>query len=134
MVWFGFYAGSLSQIHCSMPYYVGTNNSTWYDLNPNFSNVQISFQINTWYNFTATYNNSTRLLSNYINGRFAVSGTRPGLGDLNNPNGSPIQLFGCNGVSSQNSQQRFFSMYNYALSQAEVIQNYNALRGRFELQ
>ena len=131
MLWFGFYAGETSRIHCSMPYWTGVGSTTWFSVDPYFTDAGITFEVNKWYNFCATYTNSSRVLMNYINGRFAASGTRGGSGDLNNPNGSPVQLFGCNGVSSQNSQLRTFTMYNRPLTEPEVLQNFNALRGRF---
>jgi len=131
-LWFGFYSGQTSQFHCSHPYWDGISSSNWWSVDPSFANVGINFEINKWYNFCSTYENSTRICRNYINGILAASGTRPGLGDLNNPNGSTIQLFGCNNVPSQNAQLRIFSMYNRRLTESEIFENYNALRGRFD--
>ena len=132
--WFGFWTNQTSQIHFSMPYYTGSGTTTqFWDVSPTFASVGITLVINQWYNFTATYNNANRVCNTYINSRFAATGTRPGLGDMNNPNNSPLQIFGCNNVSSFNAQTTSFSLYNRALTATEVEQNFNALRGRFGL-
>lgn len=131
MLWFGFYNNVTDQIHCSMPYYSTTDTAVYWSVDPTWQNANLTLIQNQWYNFTATYSNSTRILSTYINSNLARSGTRPGLGDLNNPNGAQIRIYGCNGVSSQNSQVASLQIYNRPLSSIEVLQNFNALRGRF---
>jgi hypothetical protein len=131
MLWFGWYFNTTDRIHCSMPYYNGTDSSVYWSVDPTWANAGLTLVQNQWYNFSATYNNSTRLLSTYINAILALSGTRPGLGDLNNPNNAPIRMLGCNNTSSQNGQLTSVSMYNRALTANEVKQNFNATRGRF---
>jgi hypothetical protein len=132
--WFGFYTNQTSQIHLSLPYYTGSGTTTqFWDVNPTFASVGITLVTNQWYHFAGTYDNSSRVCNTYINARFAATGTRPGLGALNNPNNSTLQIFGCNNVSSFNAQTRLLTLYNRALSAAEVAQNFNALRGRFGL-
>jgi hypothetical protein len=115
----------------NLQYYDGTNSSNWFSVDPTWANAGLTLVQNQWYNFTATYNNSTRLLSTYINGILALSGTRPGLGDLNNPNNAPIRMYGCNNTSFQNGQLTSVSMYNRALTASEIQQNFNATRSRF---
>lgn len=131
MLWFGWYYNTTDKIHCSMPYYSATDTSSYYSVDPTWANAGLTLSTDQWYNFCATYNNSSRSLITYINGIQAATGTRPGAGDLNNPNGSVVRLYGCNGVSSSNSQLTAFTMYNRALSAEEVKQNFNALRGRY---
>lgn len=131
MLWFGWFFNTTDRIHCSMPYYSATDTPVYWSVDPFWSDAGLTLVTNQWYNFTATYANSTRVLTTYINGRFALSGIRPGLGDLNNPNGAPIRMFGCNNTPNGNSQLSSFTIYNKALSQSEVQQNFNALRGRY---
>jgi hypothetical protein len=114
-----------------MPYYSANDVTAYWSIDPSWSTVSLAFSINQWYNFSATYNNSTRLMTTYINGILALSGTRPGLGDLNNPNNASVQIYGCNNVSSANSQVTSVNMYNRALSALEIEQNFNAHRGRY---
>lgn len=114
-----------------MPYYSATDTSSYYSVDPTWANAGLTLSTDQWYNFCATYNNSSRSLITYINGIQAATGTRPGAGDLNNPNGSVVRLYGCDGVSNSNSQLTAFTMYNRALSAEEVKQNFNALRGRY---
>ena len=132
MLWFGWYFNTTDRIHCSMPYYNGTDSSNWFSVDPTWANAGLTLVQNQWYNFTATYNNSTRVLSTYINGILALSGTRPGLGDLNNPNNAPIRMYGCNNTSSQNGQLTSVSLYNRALTTQEIQQNFNATKSRFQ--
>ena len=131
MLYFGWYSNTTDRIHCSMPFYNGTDAAAWWSIDPYWSNAGLTLSINQWYNFCATYNNSSRSLKTYINGIFALGGTRPGLGDLNNPNNAQVKLFGCNGVSSGNSQITSMNFYNKELSSYEVQQNFEALRGRY---
>jgi hypothetical protein len=131
MLWFGWFNNTTDRIHCSMPYYSAIDTSTWFSVDPYWSDAGLSLNINQWYNICATYSNSSRVLKVYINSILGSSGTRPGLGDLNNPNNSPIQIYGCNGNSVQNSQVNSCFFYNRELTQQEVQQNFNALRGRY---
>jgi hypothetical protein len=133
MLWFGWYFNTTDRVHCSMPYYSGTDTAVYWSVDPFWSNAGLTLVQNQWYNFTATYNNSTRVLSTYINGIFALSGTRPGLGDLNNPNNAPIRMFGCNNTPTGNSQLTAVSIYNRALTPQEIQQNFNATRSRFSI-
>lgn len=132
MIWFGWYFNDTDRIHCSMPYYTAST-TEWWSVDPQWSDAGLTLTINQWYNFCASYNNSTRVLNTYINGIFALSGTRPGAGDLNNPSTANIGLYGCNGVSTVNSQLKSVSMYNRPLSAAEVMNNFNAVKGRYGL-
>ena len=132
MIWFGFYNNQTSQIHCSVPYYSATDTSSYWSVDPTWTNAGVSFNTNEWYNVCATYNNSTRVLSTYIDGNFALSGTRPGAGDLNNPNNADVKLYGTNQTSYANSQLTAVNFYNKPLTSQEVLQNFNALKGRFK--
>lgn len=131
MLWFGWYFNTTDRIHCSMPYYSATDTSSYWSVDPTWANAGLTLVTNQWYNFSASYDNTTRSLNTYINANLAASGTRPGAGDLNNPNSAVVRLYGCDGVSNSNSQITAFTMYNKALTQEEITQNFNALRGRY---
>lgn len=89
-----------------------------------------SLSANTWYYVTVTWSTSTNTLTGYINGVQSFS---------SNHTYWATQLASvCFGVGF--SSDRFFSglisnasIYNRALSAAEVKQNFNALRGRYGL-
>lgn len=131
MLWFGWFTNTTDKIHCSIPYYSATDTAVYWSLDPTWADAGLTLSINTWYNFSATYNNSTRLLTTYINAIPALSGTRPGLGDLNNPNNSPVQIYGCNNTPNGNSQVNNVRLYNRALTAEEVRINFNGLRNRY---
>ena len=81
---------------------------------------------NTWYNVVVTYNGSNKII--YINGvqdsTFASSV---------NGNATTNWSIGSRNTGARNFQGRIpqVSIYNRALSAAEISQNYNALRGRY---
>ena len=89
--------------------------------------------INTWYCVTGVYDSVTKILSIYVNGAFessaaALTGTPPTSGALY------VTLGASDGLSAGNRMIGNISnasIYNRALTAAEILQNYNALRGRF---
>jgi hypothetical protein len=139
-MWFGWYSNTTDRIHCSLPYYNGaagndppTSNdgaATYWSVDPYVQDAGINFNVGQWYNFCVTYDNLTRLVVTYFNGKYARSGTRPGLGDLNNPNGAPLRMYGVDSPRS-NGELNLVKIYNRALSPVEVEQNFNALKGRY---
>lgn len=134
-MWFGYFNNQTAQFHCSFPYYDASNVFTYWDVSPTFTNAGITHQIGTWYNVCITYNNSTRLLSTYINATFALSGTRPGTGDLVKPYNTTepaVRIWGTQGISTnKNHLTNNVKMYNRPLSIDEISQNFNALKGRY---
>lgn len=135
-MWFGYFYNTTDRFHCSFPYFDAANAFTYWSVDPFFSDAGITHQINVWYNICVTYNNATRLLSTYINSNPALSGTRPGTGDLIRPidssNNGTFRIFG--GASStafENNRTGTFHFYNRPLTLSEIKQNYNALRGRY---
>ena len=139
-MWFGWYYNQTSRIHFSMPYYNGnagadppSNNdgaATYWSVDPFFSEAGLDFNIGQWYNFSMTYDNKTRIAKTYVNGVYARQGTRPGLGDLNEPNNAPLRMYGTDGPS-RNSELGLFMVYNRAITALEVEENYHAFKGRF---
>jgi hypothetical protein len=134
-MWFGYFQNQTAQFHCSFPYYDSSNVFNYWSVDPTFANAGITHAIGTWYNICITYNNSTRLLSTYMNSSFAASGTRPGLGDLVKPylgTNAAIRIWGTQGNSStENHLTNNVRMYNRSLSVEEITENFNALKGRY---
>jgi hypothetical protein len=100
---------------------------------PNMTTVATSSQsLNAWYNLVLTYNGTTATA--YVNGVSVGSNTigwsAPGAStffaimsqDATNMTGSTAYASGSVGA---------FSVYNRALTAAEIVQNYNALSGRY---
>lgn len=84
----------------------------------------------TWYNVVFTLNNTTLVKQIYINGSLDASGTGAGayIGTGNNARiGGPVLLFG----SYFDGFMPSYSFYNRSLSATEVLQNFNALRGKY---
>ena len=108
--------------------------------NPNFvfrtmgtvSNQSLSFNVNTyltvsaWNHIVCTYNGSSKI--SYVNGvqvaNVAASGTLP-TGQVNQYIGRHTGGYFFNGRIAESR------VYNIALSAAQVLQNYNATKGRF---
>ena len=89
------------------------------------SNVAV--QWNAWTNVVGTYNDSTNLLSIYLNGNLAGSTSAP----------STIYSVGVHKISGNDYGGQILGTvatakhYNRALTALEVKQNFNATRGRF---
>ena len=91
-------------------------------------NLTANLQINTWYNLTYTLSGTTAI--GYVNGVSIGSGTytstlTSGTGDL--------WILGDNGGEISSCYCSYASVYNRALTAAEIRQNFNALRGRFSI-
>jgi len=89
-------------------------------------NLTANLQINTWYNLSYTLSGTTAI--GYVNGSSIGSGTytstlTSGTGDL--------WILGDSGGEVTSCYCSYASVYNRALTAAEVSQNFNALRGRF---
>jgi len=127
MMWFGWMQNTTDQFHCSFPYKNSTNVSTYWDVNPTFANAGMTLSLNTWYNFSLSYNNSTRVLNTYIDANFALSGTRPNVGNdaLNWPGNTGPRLYGTSGNTYIKGQIDSVVMYDRPLSAAEVQQNFD---------
>jgi hypothetical protein len=94
---------------------------------------------NTWYNYTLTYNgNSPTTLSNfiaYINGSPSTlqEGNTSSQNAYNTYNVIGASLVSGTPMGHFNGDIGPILIYNRALSANEVLHNYNALRGRFNL-
>ena len=92
-----------------------------------------SFSINTWYNITLVANSSTLLVSLYINGLF--DGSVAYNGTLKQNAAATLSLGSDPGAARRYWQGNVATglVYSRALSAVEVLQNYNATKGRFGL-
>jgi hypothetical protein len=94
------------------------------------SSIQDTWLNTVWYNVAMTYNSSTNSSSLYIQGVLDTTGTAA------NPS-TQVGAWNIGATSSTagpvNGQISNFSIYNRALSAAEISQNYNALKGRFSI-
>lgn len=98
----------------------------FYDSVYTFSNVNTSIVINQWYNLVVTKTGTSYNL--YTNGVLSISGTGYNLNlTLYNLGRRGDAAWYVSGSIAQ------ASIYNRALSQAEITQNYNALKSRFGL-
>ena len=117
-------------------YFGGTNNGTnlyWAITNSGGTSTGrvINANVNEWHNYVGTYDNTTVRV--YKDGQLFDSIAHSGGGQLKTTNGSTII-----GVSPGTSEYldgklAQVSIYNRALTAAEISQNYNALRGRYGL-
>jgi len=102
----------------------GTNtNTVW--IYPNV-NLTANLQINTWYNLAYTLSGTSAI--GYVNGTSIGSGTytstlTSGTGDL--------FILGDNGSEASSCYCSYASIYNRALTAAEITQNFNALKSRY---
>lgn len=132
--WLGYFYQQTARIHWSIPYYTtdgGTASSYW-SVNPYWSNAGLTLNIGQFYSIMCTYNNSSRATVVYINGRVGASGTRPGYGDLNDPAaGGTLRIRGTRGNSFLNNQSKFFALYNRPFSADEVSQVHETMKSRF---
>lgn len=109
--------------------------STRITTNGNTSNSDLHspYNYNQWYQLTQTFDGSTQKM--YINGSFYTSAAKSGvqnkpnrsyfLGAQQGGNGNPAVFL--------NMALGHYLIYNRALSDAEVLQNYNATKAKFGL-
>ena len=106
--------------------HLGTRNNTFH---MGFYGADFSGGVvvsNQWYFVTWVWNNTAPYYSIYVNGTLITSGgsNTPFLGTTN-------LLIGSSAVGTHKSDVNMVAVYNRALSQAEVTQNYNAFRRPF---
>jgi hypothetical protein len=98
-----------------------------------FSQANTSISLNTWYYYTIVRNGSSVRV--YINGVDSTSTTGTHVNPTSSSDNFYIGAYNplAGAGASIFASQRFgmFSIYNRALTAAEVLQNFNALRGRF---
>lgn len=108
-----------------------TNGITIYSMNAYYGKFTFDPPLNTWNHLTFVRSGNSILF--YLNGEFSAS---TGFGTNLNVNPSPANLF--IGVSQHALNQCFngrlnnLCVYNRALSAAEIRENYNATKGRYD--
>ena len=95
--------------------------------------TDVTVVTNKWFNFSFTYDGAH--FKNYINSNFKGSVSLSG--NIDTPLQSNARwLLGCGeltrGERFSNVKLASIQMYNRGLSAAEITQNYNATRGRFQ--
>ena len=91
---------------------------------------------NTWYNVVAIYNSSTEKMQMYLNGQLKTNVTRTGqTSGVLSTNLRNLQIGGTPLDSVRWLQGRIpiARVYNRALSATEVMQNFNAMRERYNI-
>jgi hypothetical protein len=100
-----------------------------FDANNNL-NSTTTILPNIWYNILVTYNNTSKLQSIYINGVFDISNTHTNTFVVSTV--ANLQIGGSSILGGYfNGRIAQTSIYNRALSASEVLQNYNATKGRY---
>lgn len=130
-MWLGWRFNETSGVHNSFPYWDTANTAQWWPMDTFWSESTVTFNINEWYNYTLTYDNSSRVLRSYINSEFVEESTRPGEGDLMYANEPDIRIWGVNGAPSNNTEIRVVAIHNVALSNSEVQSFYSTTKKRF---
>jgi len=109
-------------------------NLTYFHTGGSTLEVAAGIRINNWYNAAVTYNLSTTTATLYLNG------IRIGNPDNTFSNISTSEFNGFIGAERQgvttdimNGSIATIQIYNRALSAAEILQNYNATKARFNL-
>ena len=109
-------------------------NGIYYLVGPGYKEETVPFSSTLltalWYNVTTVYARTTTQILVYLNGVLQNTSTIPVQTAMQN--GTPgIVRSSCCGVYT--GKLASFSAYNSALSAAEILQNYNALKSRFGL-
>lgn len=103
-------------------------------LRPSATQINLSvagLAVGNWYMGTFTFNNTTLIL--YLNGVQIGSTSTGGPVTLNTSRPLQIGVREISSVAYFNGNISNVNIYNRALSAAEVLQNYNALKSRFNL-
>lgn len=104
---------------------------SWYTNTGSFSNVlsNATLSLNQWYYLTGVFNGTQRII--YING--VLDNSNNTTGTLIDNSLTPVRL-GSSGIGEYfKGNITSSTIYNRALSPTEILQNYNALKGRFNL-
>jgi hypothetical protein len=109
-----------------------TGGSLRVTLRPSATQINLSggtLSVGNWYMGTYTFDNTTLIL--YLNGIQVGSTTTGGPVTLNTSRPLQIGVREIQGLGYFNGNIAISQLYNRALSAQEVLQNFNALRGRY---
>jgi hypothetical protein len=124
----GSYGGSGNQR--TPTFYQNLSNIGWEFGSLVVKNTGVSFTNNTWFNMSMTFNSSFNV-NVYINS--VLTNTETSLNPISFWNQFVVGRYGNFGSSYANGNFSMVQVYNRALSATEVLQNYNALKGRYGL-
>jgi hypothetical protein len=106
----------------------------YYLIGPTYTEGSLSFSStlnpSLWYNVSAVFNRSGTSVLLYLNGVFQSSVTIPSQSAMQNAAPGIVRSACCAIYTGKLSS---FMAYNAVLSQSEILQNYNALKSRFNL-
>jgi len=106
-------------------YYTIGNNGSWAAL------IGSNLSINTWYNIVITYDGLQPKI--YLNGQLNASTNASGTLKTTDSDNLKIGGYGGNPGLPLNGYSNGLMLYNRALTATEVLQNFNAQKGRFGL-
>jgi hypothetical protein len=131
-------SGLFSNAGSSDGYRFGVNNTNLYFLSgygATYNEGSVSFlstlSSSLWYNAVGVYSRSTGQILAYLNGVYQGVGTIPTGGSAFTAGAPGLVRSPCCSIVTH--KLGHFTVHNKALSATEVIQNYNALKGRFGL-
>ena len=101
--------------------------------NVTFLNPDQFFPMNVWYHIIASYNRTTSVAMLYINGILIHSTNTNPISGTNSNVTEPIVLSTASLVTNMHcgGKTAIGRIYNRALTSTEMLQNFNAVRGRF---
>jgi hypothetical protein len=147
-----FLNSTADQVFIGMQYGTGSNNSFalwvsggtfYFGVNTGgtfYQSASSTPSTSTWYHLVHTYNGTTQYL--YINGVLATTYNSAASGNMTYDTSNTLLAIGAdfNGTGYNtgptlfvNGKMPIVKIYNIALSAAQVLQNYNATKGRFGL-
>jgi hypothetical protein len=147
-----FLNSTADQVFIGMQYGTGSNNSFalwvsggtfYFGVNTGgtfYQSASSAPSTSTWYHLVHTYNGTTQYL--YINGVLATTYNSAASGNMTYDTSNTLLAIGAdfNGTGYNtgptlfvNGKMPIVKIYNIALSAAQVLQNYNATKGRFGL-
>lgn len=128
LIWFDVTVGAgdlgVGNVNCISVQYFDGSVGHWIATNSN------TIQAGKYYMLTVVGKESTNQLSIYLNGVLAKTNTKSWAG-IQNTNTNFRLGSGGAGENLFDGEINYFSAYNRALSESEVQQNFNALRGRY---
>jgi len=122
------------QVFASSQGTVGVAGEIVFMLQPNSSNWVVTGEVTndgTWHHYVGTYNRSTTTAKVYVNG--VLKNTNSAIVSGPSSNSQALLLGSRSGSSGFGGNISRTSIYNRDVTAAEVLQNYNATKGRFGL-
>ena len=117
-------------------FWIQSNNKLWWWPHPNLDLLDdgpLTVSNTTWTNVAVTWNSSTKTANFYINGVLNSSKTNASI--VEKSSGSSNFVVGAfrNTTNPFDGSIAYVKAYTRVLTSAEILQNFNALRGRFRI-